>query len=413
MPSEVTDVRMKGFARRASVDEAVDLIRQRVVSLPAERCSWSSLADRVLAESLSSPVDLPAFPRSAMDGYAVRSPAQPGQDYTIIGEAFPGRPFAGEVSPGQAVRIMTGAPIPTGADCVVPVEQTECSPTTVRLKETFPSGKNCIRVGEDVSAGQQLLPAGRRLRPQDLGLLAAVGLADVAVVRRPRVALYITGEELLPPGSIPSGYSIVDCNSPMLMALIARDGGDVRDLRRVPDQPDELRRAIRESDADLVLITGGTSVGSQDYAPMIIAELGELPIHGIALRPAAPTGIGFLPENRPVFLLPGNPVSCLCAYDLFAARAIRQLGGRDPDWPYPRHTGILAEDILSASGRVDYIRVIETAGKLYPIRAGASNLSSTVLATGFLLVPAERDRLLKDESLTWFAYDLHAFQGKD
>jgi molybdopterin molybdotransferase len=194
MPSEVIDVRMKGFARRASVDEAVDLIRQRVVSLPAERCSWSSLADRVLAESLSSPVDLPAFPRSAMDGYAVRSPAQPGQDYTIIGEAFPGRPFAGEVSPGQAVRIMTGAPIPTGADCVVPVEQTECSPTTVRLKETFPSGKNCIRVGEDVSAGQQLLPAGRRLRPQDLGLLAAVGLADVAVVRRPRVALYITGK---------------------------------------------------------------------------------------------------------------------------------------------------------------------------------------------------------------------------
>ena len=410
MPPAVPDVRMKGFTHRATVADALALIHARVSPLPAERCALPRLADRILAESIASPVDLPGFPRSAMDGYAIRSPVQSEQPLTIIGQAFPGRPFLGEVLPGQAVRIMTGAPIPAGADGVVPVEQTqqrEGSPSTVQVKEAVPPGKHCIRVGEDVTAGQPLFAAGRRLRPQDLGLLAAVGLAEVAVVRQPGVALCITGEELLPPGSTPSGFSIIDCNSPMLTALIERDGGKVTELHRVPDQPDALRRAVAESTADLLLITGGTSVGSEDYAPAIIAELGELPIHGIALRPAAPTGIGFLPENRPVILLPGNPVSCLCAYDLFAGRALRQLGGRDPDWPYPQQSAILRQEIVSVVGRVDYLRVIESAGEVEPIRAGASNLSSTVFASGFLLVPAEQERILAGQSVTWYCYDVH------
>src|SRR5262249_9628522 len=184
--------------------------------------------------------------------------------------------------------------------------------------------------------------------------------------RRPTVAVLVTGDELLPCGSKPEGCRIVDSNSPMLLGLARRDGALPRSPLLVPDRRDAVRDALAASDADLVLGSGGSSVGQEDHAPRALAELGELAVHGVALRPAAPAGFGFLPGGRVVFLLPGNPVSCLCAYDLFAGVAVRLLGGLPPELPYRAATLPLGRKIVLAVGRVDYVRVRVGAGPRAP-----------------------------------------------
>jgi molybdopterin molybdotransferase len=219
------------------------------------------------------------------------------------------------------------------------------------------------------------------------------------------VAILVTGNELLPPGSQPEGFRIVDSNSPMLAALVERDGGEGIEILRIPDHPDAIRTALTRTAADLILVSGGSSVGTEDHAPRLVAELGELAVHGIAIRPAAPTGIGFLPEGRPVFLLPGNPVSCLCAYDLFAGRAIRRLGGGSWELHYRTTTAPLRVDWTSAAGRVDYVRVTLVSGHAEVTPGGPSSLSSAVAADGFVLVAADCERLSAGESVTVYRYE--------
>jgi molybdopterin molybdotransferase len=308
------------------------------------------------------------------------------------------------VNPGKAVRVMTGAPIPGGADAVLVAEAAEERGDVVLAMEAVSPGRNVGRVGEDVTAGAEILSAGRVLRPQDLGLLAAVGEATVRVVRRPRIAILVTGNELLPPGSMPEGNRIVDSNSPMLAALIGRDGGVVEPVAYLKDDYDVVKVAIRDATEDVVLVSGGSSVGPEDFAPRAVAELGELTVHGMALRPASPTGIGFI-GSRIVFLLPGNPVSCLCAYDLFAGRAIRRLGGRDPELPYRPNRFSVGTKIVSAVGRVDYVRVRAVDGKVEPVAvSGAAILRTTVVADGFVLVPEDCEGYGPGEMVTVYMY---------
>jgi molybdopterin molybdotransferase len=225
------------------------------------------------------------------------------------------------------------------------------------------------------------------------------------VVRCPTAAILVTGDELLPCGSRPEGYRIVDSNSVMLSALLRRDGaGSVR-IEMVRDNRDALRRAFQSATEDVLLVSGGSSVGVEDHAPHVLAELGELCIHGVALRPASPTGMGFLGE-RPVFLLPGNPVSCLCAYDLFAGPAVRRLGGRSTDLPYRTCRLPLGRKIVSALGRVDYVRVRIEAGMVEPLAvSGASILTSTTRADGFVLVPANLEGYPEGEEVQIYLYD--------
>ena len=274
----------------------------------------------------------------------------------------------------------------------------------VLAREAVSPGRHVVRIGEDVAKGREVLATGRRLRPQDVGLLSSIGVGMVPVVRRPRVAILVTGNEILPAGSRPTGYQIADSNSPMLAALIARDGGDCQPVRYLPDDLAAIRAAVRDTDADVILVSGGSSVGAEDHAPRAIAELGELVVHGVALRPAAPTGIGFV-SGKIVFLLPGNPVSCLCAYDLFAGRAVRRLGGRGGELPYRRVSLPLAEKIVSAAGRIDYVRVTIADGRATPIAAsGASILSSTVVADGFVLVESNRQGHAPEEVVEVWLY---------
>jgi molybdopterin molybdotransferase len=402
---------MRGFQDRAEVDAVLALIDARVAALPPEPADLHDAAGRVLAADVTSEVAVPPFDRAAMDGYALRGGETFGAgpynplEFAVVGQALPGRPFAGSVQPGQAVRIMTGAPLPDGADAVLQAEAAEEVADRVRVTEAVPPGRHVGRRGEDVQPGAAVLRAGRVLRPQDVAVLASVGASPVSVVRRPRVTIVVTGDELLPCGSKPEGYRIVDSNSVMLAALARRDGGVPRVLPIVPDTREAVTAALTGADADVLLVSGGSSVGQEDHAPRVLAELGELPVHGVALRPASPAGVGFL-GRRPAFLLPGNPVSCLCAYDLFAGRAVRRLGGRPPEMPYRTAMLPLARKIASAVGRVDYVRVLVKDGQVEPLAtSGASILSSTTRADGFVLVPRDSEGHAPGEAVRVHLYD--------
>src|SRR5262245_2602364 len=407
------DVRMRGFRERAEVSAVTALLHERLQRLSAESVTVQRAAGRVLAEDVVAACAVPGFDRAAMDGYALRGSETFGAgsynplEFEIVGEALPARPFAGAVAAGQAVRIMTGAPLPEGADAVLQAEAAEEVPGAPRLRvrEPVPPGRHVGRRGEDIQSGQTVLTAGRVLRPQDLGVLASIGASPIRIVRQPTVANLITGDELLPCGAKPEGFRIVDSNSVMLAALVRRDGGVAAEPAMLADRYDAVRAAIDGASADVTLVSGGSSVGKEDHAPRTVAELGELPIHGVALRPASPTGLGFV-RGRPIFLLPGNPVSCLCAYDLFAGLAIRRLSGRDADLPYRRAVLRLARKIASMVGRMDYVRVQVVDGRVEPLAiSGASILSSTTRADGFVLVPGDSEGHAPGENVTVYFYD--------
>lgn len=411
------DVRMRGFLHRAAVEEVLRWIDEHAQRLEAETAELSEACGRILAEDVISPLDVPGFDRAAMDGYAVRAGETDGAGpynplpLRVIGAAWPGRPFAGRVQSGEAVQIMTGAPLPAGADAVVPAEYAEENSGTVSLTAAVSPGKHVGRTGEDVKKGDRLLPAGRWLRPQDVGLLASVGLREISVIRQPRVRLLITGNELILPGEPKASAQIYESNSFMLCGLVQRDGGVVESIRRLPDDRERLRSALTEPGADVILVSGGSSVGAEDHAPVLLSEAGELVFHGITMRPSSPTGIGSLGEAR-VVLLPGNPVSCLCAYDFFAGRIIRLRGGRGARWPYTARRVQLSRKISSAVGRVDYCRMACRDGQWFPLAlSGASILSSTTRADGFTIVPAEWEGYPPGAEITVFLYEPPACSG--
>jgi len=402
---------MRGFARRHTVEAALEVLDRHIQSLDTERLPLQNASGRVLAADVESGVDVPGFDRATMDGFAVVATSTEGAaSYTplplsVIGDSLPARPFSGTVAAGEAVRIMTGAPLPSGADAVLPAEWIDgaSDSATVTALSAVSPGKNVGRRGEDIGRGTTVLQRGRTLRPQDLGVLSSIGLGDVCVVGRPRVRLVITGNELLPAGSSPTGSSIVDANGPMLTALVERDGGAVDFPGLVPDDPDAILRAI-SGDVDIVIVSGGSSVGLEDLASTLLAKHGELWVHGIAMRPSSPTGFGRLNRSL-VFLLPGNPVSCLCGYDFFAGRAVRALGGRSKEWPYQRATAPLDRKISSQIGRLDYARVRVVDGRVEPLAiGGASMLSSTTRADGFVIVPADSEGFAPGTDVTVWLY---------
>ncbi|MHC4816679.1 MAG: molybdopterin molybdotransferase MoeA [Planctomycetota bacterium] len=406
------DVRTRGFKTRTDVESVTRLVDERVRPLPRESVPILEAGDRVLARDATAMVDVPAFRRAAMDGYAVvaadtfgATPTDP-RPLRVVGESMPGRAATVEVGPGVCVRIMTGAPVPDGADAVVPFEQTERTEESVRVTAAVTPAKNVGDVGEDISRGTVVLRAGRRLKPQDVGVLASLGFAQVSVVQQPRVALVVTGDELLPPGTMPKGHAIVDSNTPMLAGLVRRDGGTLCTGPIVRDDRAALADALRTAvaDADTVLLSGGSSVGVEDHGPGLIRELGELPVHGIAMRPSSPAGVGFIAE-KPVFLLPGNPVSCLCAYDFFAGRAVRRLAGRNPGWPHMVVRMPLQRKIASAIGRTDYVRVRIEKERVVPLAIrGAAILSSTTRAHGFVIVKKDAEGYGEGAPVSVFLY---------
>lgn len=410
-PADPHDIRMRGFAERSRVEDLWHWIDEQVATLPGETVPLDRLAGRVLADDVVSTRDVPDYERASMDGYAIRGEESHGASsynpigFRIVGGAFPGQPFEGHVASGMAVRIMTGAPLPRGADAVLPAEHAMEMHGVMEAVLPIPPGKNVATVGEDVCAGATVLRKGRVLRPQDIALLATLGITSTRVVREPKVRILATGNELVAAGEVRQPFQTVDANTPMLESLVHRDGGCVVSTLRVGDNEADLEAALTAADAEVILITGGSSVGAEDLAPGIVRRLGELSHHGVAMRPSSPTGLGRV-GTAYVFLLPGNPVSCLCAYDFFARRALRKLAGRSTNWPYRVVTLPAGQKFVSTVGRLDYARVQIRGNAVLPISiSGASILSSATQADGFVLIPAEREGYPPGTLLDVYLYD--------
>ncbi len=391
-------VRMRGFTERVRLGDALTAILSNVRQLGTERAPFDRALGRVLAEDIVSRVDIPPFDRSAVDGYAVRAADTFGTSQTkqkklrVIGSARMGVATKLRVGRGQAVKLMTGAQMPKGADAVVMVEHTKVEGGRIAVLAPLTPGKNVSAKGEDVRAGEVVLRRGQQLRPQDIGMLASVGHLRVRVFRRPKVAIIATGPELRRPGARLRPAHITDINSYSLAAGVESCGG-VADLRGiVPDEPKTLRRTLQEAlRDDMVLISGATAVGEHDIAPEIVAELGRLLFHGVTLRPGGPTAFGIV-RGKPVYCLAGFPVASLVAFDLLVRPALWVAQGLPADWGHLRVRAKLTRKIASSLGRADVVRVRvwSEAGELLaePIRiTGSSILSSMTQADGFVIVP--------------------------
>jgi len=386
------DVRMRGFRERVTVEDARAAALDGVVPLASEAVPVTECAGRVLATSVTSRVSVPPFRRATMDGYAVRagdtfgaSPYSPIV-LAVTGASMPGDSVIESIGVGEAARIMTGAPVPDGADAVLRAEDAGERLDDVEVRAAVAEGRNIGRIGEDIDAGTEVLASGRRLLAQDVGLLASIGHNPVLVHRRPSVRIIVSGDELLAPGEAPGDSHIVDSNSPMLATLVSRDGG-IPDVARLPDDQEMMRAALAEPGADVIVTAGAASVGTEDIVPLLVAELGELMVHGVAMRPSSPSGVGRI-GGVPVLLVPGNPVSCLVAYDFFAGPVIRRLGGRAEQWPYSTVRLALRKRLVSQIGRTDYARVVVREDRVEPLAvSGASVLSSVTRASGFVVIP--------------------------
>jgi molybdopterin molybdotransferase len=404
------DVRMRGFASRHDVEEALAILAQRLGPLPSEAIDIDEGLDRVLAEDIVAAANVPPFERSAVDGYGVRARDTFGaSEYnpialTLKGEIFPGRGLDIILQANEAVRIMTGAPLPPGADAVVMAEYAEEEGLYVNILQPISPFKNVGRVGEDMRVGDVVLQRGRKLRPQDLGVLASLQHTQIAVYRRPTVAFIATGNELVEAYEPLTGCRIVDSNSHTLAGLSRRLGAQPVRKGIIRDDYDLVKAAIQRASEDVVIVTGGTSVGAEDFAPLIVQELGELLVHGVAMRPSSPVGFGFI-QQRPIFLIPGNPVSALVAFDAFVGPALQRLQGLQPTYPYAKTHGKLARKIASAIGRVDFVRVRFTAAGVEPLRVtGASILSSTTRADGFVIVDKNSEGLDEGQEVEVYIY---------
>jgi molybdopterin molybdotransferase len=410
------DPRGRGFRNRVPMEFVEKLICEHVSFLASEQVPIQEADRRVLAECIIAEKPVPHFEKAAMDGFAVMSldtlnasQTEPAHA-TLIGRSMPGQRFERELRQGQAVAIATGAPVPEGADAVVPVEfvSTRGEILDIRLRVT--PGRHIVRIGEDVTEGQKLLDPGRVLRPQDIGILSAIGKGQVSVIRKPVIAIIVTGDELLPAGTPPADHAIPDTNSPMLAALVRRDGGLPAIHGPFQDHAFQLKHRIAElcsaPGIDAVFVSGGSSTGPEDHAPAIVRELGELLAHGVAIKPASPTGFGII-AGKPVLLMPGNPASCLCAYDFFGFRIVKRLAGRVDVNCYPVVRKRTLNEIVSALSRVDYVRVRFTeSDKIEPIvHAGASNLFATVTADGFIIIPADMEVLPAGSFVDVHLYD--------
>lgn len=412
---------MTGFVGhgRAEVTPAGELVSvedhlARVLSLlptpePIELRVTDALG-LVLIEDITSPVSLPAFTSSSMDGYAVvaadlaaateRAPI----GLTIVGEVLAGDADPPRVTPGRCARIMTGAPLPPGADAVVPVEMTLSDDEVASFLRPVPVGDYVRSVGEDLRAGQPLLSAGRRLSPADVGVLAAVGTTRVRCVPPPRVIVLSTGDELVPAGDEPGPGRIRDANGPMLAAMVRSSGGIPFSSGIVRDDRKALMYALDTSlgHADLIVCSGGASAGTRDLLPEVIGTLGEVHTAKVAMRPGMPQIAGSI-DGCPVIGLPGNPVSAFVSFEVFVRPAIRQLQGRR-DLQRASVTARVAAPLSAPPHKRGYVRVRlsrDADGWLASPTGpqGSHVISSIARADGLAVVPYEVTELAVGEQV--------------
>lgn len=376
-----------------------DIRRQPALRVPLDRA-----LDAVLAESITSPLDIPAWANSAMDGYAARSADVRGASDTapvrlrvleqIPAGAFPTRPIAA----GTCARIFTGAPVPEGADCVIRQEDTDGGAETVTITKDRDAGANVRKAGEDIRKGATVLAEGDELTPAALGVLASLAVATPMIYRRPRIGILGGGDEIVDidqPDLILSGKKIASSNSHTLAALVRQAGGEPVNLGIARDTPESLREHIRRAaDCDLLVTTAGISVGEHDHLRNVMQELGaELRFWRLRMRPGAPVGFGLLGE-LPWIGLPGNPVSTMVTFELFVRPAIRRLAGRR--LPFRRSVPVRSPAPITLGPRLQhFLRVIVTPGAGLPEARltgpqGSGILTSMLRANALLIVPEDQ-----------------------
>ncbi len=342
-----------------TVSEALARILASVEPLALERVDLATAAGRILAEEAVSPIDLPPFRSSAMDGYAVRSDDLPGT-LRVVDRAAAGRPAAAEVGRGEAIEISTGGVVPSGADAVVPVERVVVHPDEIETRETVGVGDNVRELGRDVRAGATVLAAGERLTPARLAALAACGIGSVLSFRRPRVTVVVTGTELRPAGEVLRPGEIYESNGIMIAAALEEAGALVERAGATEDTRDAHVRALDHAlHSDVVVTSGGVSVGPHDLVRRVEADLGvEEVFWGVAMRPGKPLAFGVRGRTL-VFGLPGNPVSSLVGCLLFVRPALLALQGH-PDPAPPFRPGTLAMEVRQHPERDDFVRARTT-----------------------------------------------------
>jgi molybdenum cofactor synthesis domain-containing protein len=310
------------------VGDAAELVLERTPVLGTERIPLVDCHGRVLAEDLIATAPLPAYPSSAVDGYAVRA-ADAARSLRVVGESAAGRPFEHSVEPGTAIRILTGGVLPEGADCVVMVEDVEVGGEVVKVPAGLVAGQNFHAPGADLRAGESVLQAGTVLGAAEIGLAAALGLPELPVGRRPRVALLSTGDELVEVGKRPGPGQIPDSNRWALLAALRDAGAEVRLLGIGPDEPGALRQLVMEAlaGADALVTSGGVSVGTHDLVKPLLESIGTVHVGRVKLKPGKPFTFATLPQGKVAFGLPGFPVSSLVTFEVFVRPALRKMQG--------------------------------------------------------------------------------------
>ncbi|EMA66773.1 molybdenum cofactor synthesis protein [Halorubrum aidingense JCM 13560] len=407
------DRREAGFKRRTRVADALATLLD--AAAPHGRTESVALADadgRVVAEPIDAPAPVPSYDRAAMDGYAVRAEDTFGASGRSPAVLRAAGTEADAIAPGEAARVHTGSAVPEGADAVVMIEQVEEVGDEVETFDAVAAGENVGDAGEDVAEGQRLFEAGHVLRPSDLGLLRSVGLDAVPVSEPPTVAVIPTGEELV--RADPGPGEVIETNGLTVSRLVERWGGEARYRDIVTDDEDALAAAIeRDLDADVVVTTGGSSVGERDLIPEVVDGLGEVLVHGVALKPGHPVCLGAA-DGTPIVSLPGYPVACIVNAAQFLRPLQKHVGGTAAD-PFPTRRAVLDRKIASEPGTRTFARVSlsdadgDRAGdtdsnrdgdtprddalpSATPTRASGSGiLSSVALADGWVVVPEPRE----------------------
>jgi molybdopterin molybdotransferase len=341
------------------VDKAREAIRSCLVRIrEIESANIHDALGRVLAQDIVPQIDVPAHDNSAMDGYALRF-ADIEKPLKDVGAALAGKPYAGKVGPGECVRIMTGAVIPEGADTVVIQEIVKKDSGRIVVPPGQKKAQNVRYAGEDLSKGKAVLHPGRLLRPAELGLIASLGIGEVQVKRRLRVAYFATGDELASIGAPLKEGEVYDSNRYTLHGMLARLGVELIDMGVVRDDPAALERAFREAarGADVVITTGGVSVGEADFVKQLMGKLGEVLFWKIAMRPGRPMAFGKIGDAF-LFGLPGNPVAVMVTFYEFVRDALLHLSGRSDDYALPLLRAITSENLRKVPGRTEYQRGI-------------------------------------------------------
>lgn len=385
-----------------SLDEALARIESRIVPVHAcERLPLRDCLDRVNNETVRSPRDVPPLPNSAMDGFAVSIDSLREGDLAEleeIGTAYAGRPFEGRCGPGQCVRIMTGALIPDGADAVVMQEQAETGDNgRIRVDGNHRGGENIRQSGEDVAKGDIVIDAGVRLSPADLGVLASLGLSQLQVKRKPVVAFFSTGDELVPVGEPLEPGKIHDSNRYTLYGMLSRMAVDIVDLGVVRDDPETMRDTLANAAtrADLIISTGGVSVGEADYVKPALEALGSTEFWKIAIKPGRPLTLGQIDSS--IFMgLPGNPVAVMVTFSQFVVPAIEVLSGAGLRRPllFPARS---VDRLRKKAGRHEFQRGIATVDENHRWQVartgkqGSGILTSMSRANCFIVLPEDND----------------------